>query len=208
MKTLLTSLPAIAYLALAPVAQAQIKQPGHHAHYTLDLEPHLVFAWERGPAHYTNEGLGVGLRATIPFFHNGPIPKINNNMGISFGLDFAHYSADEDRFCRDFGPDYCRRWDDYHANTFWFPVVMQWNFFVHPAIAVFGEAGFALSHERYTFTRPCAPMNGVLCDYTGSDTNFFNFVFAAGGRFMVSDSVGITVRIGFPSITAGASFLL
>ncbi len=200
---------ALAVLALAPAARAQIKEPGRHAHYSVDLEPHLVLAWDHGPARYADEGFGVGLRATIPFFHNGPISKINNNMGISFGVDFAHYDADEDRFCRDFGPDYCRRWDDYDANVFWFPVVMQWNFFFHPAVVVFGEAGLAFSHERYSFTRPCGPaMDRGLCDYSSSDTDFFDFVFAAGGRFMVADSVGIVVRLGFPAVTLGASFLL
>jgi hypothetical protein len=209
MRAALAALFAVAWLAISPVAQAQIKEPGRHARYTLDLEPHLVLAWDHGPARYADEGFGLGLRATIPFFHNGPIAKINNNMGISFGVDFAHYSADEDRFCRDFGPDYCRRWDDYDADVFWFPVAMQWNFFFHPNVVVFGEAGIAFSHERYRFTRPCGPaMDRGLCDYSGSDTDFFDFVFAAGGRFMVSDSVGIVVRLGLPAITVGASFLL
>lgn len=96
----LATLFAVACFAFSPVAQAQIKEPGRHAHYTLDLEPHLVVAWDRGPARYADEGFGLGLRVTIPLFDNGPIKKINNNMGISFGVDFAHYDADEDRFCR------------------------------------------------------------------------------------------------------------
>lgn len=202
------SLVAVAWLMFSSVAHAQIKEPGRHARYSLDLEPHFVLAWEHGPAHYADEGFGAGLRATIPFFHNGPISKINNNMGISFGMDFVHYRADEDRFCREFGPDYCRRWDDYDANAFWFPVVMQWNFFFHPAVVVFGEAGLAFSHERYRFTRPCGPpMTPALCDYHDSH-NDLDFVLAVGGRFMVSDSVGIVVRLGLPSLTLGASFLL
>jgi hypothetical protein len=204
----LAGLFAIACLAFSSDAHAQIKEPGRHTRYTLDLEPHLVVAWEHGPARYADEGFGVGLRATIPFFHNGPISKINNNMGISFGVDYAHYDTDEDRFCREFGPDYCRRWDDYDANAFWFPVVVQWNFFFHPVVVVFGEAGLAFSHERYRFTRPCGPpMDRALCDYSASD-NDLDFVFAAGGRFMVSDSIGIVVRLGLPAITLGASFLL
>lgn len=205
----LAILCALAWFVAAPAAHAQIKEPGRHTRYTLDLEPHLVLAWDRGPSRYADEGFGVGLRATIPFFHNGPISKINNNMGISFGVDFVHYDADEGRFCRDLGPDYCRRWDDYDANAFWVPVVMHWNFFFTPVVVVFGEAGLAFSHERYRFARPCGPpMDRGLCDYSSSDTDFFEPLFAAGGRFMVSDTIGIVVRLGFPAVTLGASFLL
>ncbi|MEI9948895.1 MAG: hypothetical protein WDO74_07900 [Pseudomonadota bacterium] len=76
-------------LSLPALASAQIKQPGAHAHYSAELEPHLVVQWDEY-APCANAGFGPGFRATIPFLDNGPIPKINNNMGISFGLDWAH----------------------------------------------------------------------------------------------------------------------
>jgi hypothetical protein len=204
------ALLTFAYLSLLfpRIASAQIKQPGAHARYTLELEPHLVLMWNRGPRRFNDEGIGVGLRASIPFFHNGPIDSINNSMGITFGADYAYFDVDDRRYCRELGPAWCDRQDDYDASVFWFPVAMQWNFFFHPKIAVFGEVGMAFEHTRWSFALPCRPMSPELCEVDDSDTDFFQFVFAAGGRFMLWDSVGLTVRLGLPEITAGVSFLL
>ena len=198
-------------LLSSAAATAQIKQPGAHAHYGVDLEPHLVVMWERGPAQhyqYDDDGFGLGLRATIPFFHNGPIPKINNNMGIGFGLDYIHFGYDTDEYCALYGGQWCNGVRDYTANVFWFPVVMQWNFFVHPRIAVFGEVGLALSVTSYHLSVPCNPNPGMLCSANDTDVDPFEPIFSAGGRFMLSDAIGLTVRLGFPQVTFGASFLL
>jgi hypothetical protein len=47
---------------------------------------------------------------------------------------------------------------------------------------------------------------GVGC--SGSTFDPFQPVFYAGGRFLFSKSVGMVVRIGTPSLTIGADFLL
>jgi len=76
-------------LGLPGVARAQsiVKQPGNHANYTVEIEPHLAFQWaDRIGA---GDGLGAGARFNIPFMHNGPISTINNSMGITFGLDLT-----------------------------------------------------------------------------------------------------------------------
>lgn len=200
-----------ALLSSAAAAAQTIKQPGAHPHYSLDLEPHLVVMWDRGPAQhyqYDDDGFGLGLRATIPLFHNGPIPKINNNMGIGFGLDFVHFGYDTDEYCALYGGPWCNGPRDYSANVFWFPVVMQWNFFVHPRIAVFGEVGMALSVTSYHLSVPCNPNPNMLCDASDTDVDPFEPIFSAGGRFMLSDAIGLTVRLGYPQVTFGASFLL
>lgn len=191
---------------LSAAASAQIKQPGAHPRYSVDLEPHVVLMWDRGPARYGDDGIGVGLRATIPFFHNGPIDSINNDMGLSFGLDYVHFDADDDRYCRDFGPAWCDRRDRYSASVFLIPVVVQWNFYFHPKVAVFGEVGLAVQHTRWSFAAPCGPGQPDLCEVSDHDTDFFEPVFAAGGRFMIWESVGFTVRLGFPEVTAGVAF--
>jgi hypothetical protein len=85
-------------------------------------------------------------------------------------------------------------------------VALQWNFYVHPRISVFGEVGLAIVHERWVWARPCNNPAG-FCEYRESDTSLMNFVFYPGARFMVSDSIGITARLGFPHLTVGASFL-
>jgi hypothetical protein len=193
-------IPVLACLLSRPAA-AQIKQPGSHPRYGFELEPHLTVEWDGGPSYYGREGVGLGLRASIPLFHNGPIDKINNNMAISFGLDWVHFSYDRARTCREFRDFYC---DDFDANAFWLPVTLQWNFFVHKRISVFGEVGLAIVHENYSWARPCA---GGFCEYRDSATHFPRFVFYPGARFMLSDSIGITVRLGYPHLTAGVSFL-
>ena len=204
-------IPLVALLALVGLVtrpgQAQIKEPGAHPHYAVELEPHLTLAWDDGPAHFGNEGLGLGVRASIPLFHNGPITSINNSMAITFGLDWVHFGYDQARACRDFRGAFCDQ-QNFSANAFWVPVALQWNFFVHPSISVFGELGLAILHERWSWARPCPGMAGPICTYQESDTHFAHLVFFPGARFMLSERIGITVRVGYPHVTAGVSFLL
>jgi len=84
---------ALLCLFFAHDAGAQIKQPGAHADYSLEVDPHLVVQHARGP-FFDDEGLGLGLRLSIPLVRNGPIDTINNNMGISFGGDIAFFGTD------------------------------------------------------------------------------------------------------------------
>jgi hypothetical protein len=191
---------------LARPAAAQIKQPGAHPKYSLELEPHLTVEWDGGPAYFGRDGVGLGLRASIPLFHNGPIDSINDSMAISFGLDWVHFSYDRARACHDFRDFYCDH--EFSANAFWLPVTLQWNFFVHKRIRVFGEVGLAIVHTNWSWARPCPPGSvEPVCEYRESDTDFVNFVFYPGARFMLSDSIGLTLRIGYPHLPAGASFL-
>jgi hypothetical protein len=144
------------------------------------------------------------MRVNIPFMHNGPIPKINNNMGITFGLDITF--GDAGPYCYNgYNPDV---WgDDCNVTEFWLPVAMQWNFFLTDVISVFGEPGFAIAHRRWNFEYYCNGVGNPICDGDDSDTDL-EFVFWGGGRFMFSDKIGATVRIGYPMITAGINFLL
>ena len=112
---------AVTCLAAAPSeahAENLIKRPGAHNHYKFELEPHLSvwYGWGRRD----NADFGPGIRASIPFMHNGPIDTINNNLGISFGLDtyFPH--------------------DGVLLSA---PVAFQWNFYFTDVISVLGEAG-------------------------------------------------------------------
>jgi hypothetical protein len=186
---------------------AQIKEPGHHTPYSVELEPHFTFGWNEGPHHFGNEGLGLGLRASIPLIDNGPITTINNSLALTFGLDWLHFGYDRDVACHDFRGAFCDE-QDFGANTFWIPVAVQWNFFVHRSISVFAELGLAVAHERWSWARPCPGAPGTLCEYHDTRTDFAELVFYPGARFMVSDRVGVTVRLGFPHVTLGASFLL
>jgi hypothetical protein len=187
-------------LASPALASAQIKQPGAHQRYSVELEPHLVVQWSESCA---SDGFGPGFRATIPFLDNGPIPKINNNMGIGFGLDWAHSGLNSR--C----PAYYRMGvyygDGYKADIWQVPVVVQWNFFLLPKVSVFGEAGLVFQHRRYEGAYRCDA--GNVCYGPGTE-NGWDASFAVGGRFLVSDSVGFLLRIGYPYLSAGVSILL
>jgi len=191
-------------LVVPTLASAQIKQPGAHARYPVELEPHLIVQWD-DYAPCANAGFGPGLRATIPFLENGPIPKINNNMGIGFGLDWAHSGISAN--CAAYYRNGIYYGNGYTADIWTIPVVVQWNFFLLPKVSVFGEAGLVLQHYRYDndYNGNC-PNNGI-CNGTFSE-NGAAPSFAAGGRFLVSDSVGFLLRLGFPYLSAGVSILL
>jgi len=199
--------PALFVLMLAAPAPAQIKEPGAHPQYAVEIEPHLTLGWTDAPHHFAGDGVGLGLRASIPLMHNGPIPSINNSLAITFGLDWLRFGYDHGYGCRDLPGPACDDYD-YSADAFWVPVAVQWNFFVHRRISVFGELGLAVAHERWSWARPCPDAPGAFCSYRDSHTSFAELVFYPGARFMISDRFGLTVRIGFPHVTLGASLFL
>jgi hypothetical protein len=122
-----------AAFALAPEAEAQmvIKNPNDHPEYRAELEPHGVLSiWRRRYGWYGRGGrtigtvdAGLGFRASIELADPAFIPKLNNTVAITFGLDLTSC-----RFCpRDF--------------SIWSPVAMQWNFFLTRKWSVMGELG-------------------------------------------------------------------
>ena len=89
-----------------------IKSPGAHPGYVVELEPHLLVA----PFHEND--LGFGFRGTIEIVDNGFLSKVNNTVGIGFGVDATNHDT-------------------------WVPIVMQWNFWLSRKWSVFGEPGVA-----------------------------------------------------------------
>jgi hypothetical protein len=68
------------------------------------------------------------------------------------------------------------------------PIVLQWNFWLSNRFSVFGEPGFAVT--------------------SGGPQTFDPFIFYAGGRFLFTPRIGFTVRVGYPDVSVGVSFLL
>ncbi len=199
------ALATVLVVAAPPAAaEAIIENPGDHPDYVVELDPHLVLQHGYTPAWF-DVGVGLGLRATIPFL-DGPIPTINNSMGVTFGADWAHFGDDD---CYDYyywhrdprlrpPPD----WDYHcHGDAFVFPVALQWNFWLTDVISVFAEPGLALGYRRWEGWCDLG-----ICD--ADDFDLHPFVFWAGGRFLFGERVGMTVRLGYPSVTVGATFLL
>ena len=198
---LAVSVALLALVALPGAASAQsvIKQPGNHPDYSFELEPHFVFQWIGG---YGNDAFGPGVRFSIPFTRNGPIPSINNNMGITFGLDITF----GDGYCYGYNPRWGACGDRSSLTEFWLPVAMQWNFFLTKVISVFGEPGIAIVHHRWSYDY-CVVTGNVPGCYAKSSGTTVDGVFEAGGRFMFSDRVGAIVRVGYPAFTGGLNIL-
>jgi hypothetical protein len=198
----LAVLLAAGIFSAAPTAHADdtIKRPGDHPDYPVEIELHGLWGW----THYDYEpddGFGLGARFSIPIVKNGFVPSINNSVAISFGLDWLHYSGTGCYYYGPHGPDGCYDFPD--SNFLFFPVVMQWNFFVARRWSVFGEPGLVVYHG---FIDYCAGVPaGVPCG--NPTTTGVDFAFYAGARFYVSDHVALVMRIGYPTFSFGVSFM-
>jgi hypothetical protein len=176
-------------LLLAPRAAAAddtIKHPGDHPDYSLEAEPHLLLGWGYG---YGGEAVGVGGRFSIPVMRNGFVSEINDSVAIGFGLDVLFYNS-------------CYYSGSCSATYFDFPVVMQWNFFVAKRFSVFGEPGLVFYHDTYG----ACPL-GNACP-GGPSLNGVVPAIYLGGRYHLSESTALTLRLGFPSLSFGVSFFL
>jgi hypothetical protein len=172
------------FLAFEPDAEARlvIKNPDDHPDYRAELEPHgNLILWRRyyGRRYrryntFGDPDFGAGFRATIEIADPAFIPKLNNTVGISFGIDFTSC-----RFCR----------EDFTA---WFPIAMQWNFFLTDKWSVFAELGIIPRVDAFDF----------------GEYLYLDPLFELGGRYHFNDTVALTMRIGYPFISVGASFFI
>ncbi len=170
-----------------------IQHPGDHPRYAFEMEPHLLAGFIDPPGYADGTGLGLGFRASVPIIKNGFIPKLNNSVAIGFGADFARYGRAD--YCNRLGPD--GRCEDLgHRDSFtefWFPVVLQWNFFLSRNWSVFAEPGLAINYHAWD-----AP--GAI--------DVAPVILYLGGRYHFSDKITLTMRIGYPAFSVGASFFL
>ncbi len=195
-------LVVVVFALLVPVtslADSTIRNPGDHPKYVIEVEPHGHIGWDF--IGYGSFGFGAGVRISIPFMDNGFVPKINNVPAISFGADWMHYEACYYRF-QNYG---CS------ANYFYFPVALQWNFYLTKHWVVMAEPGFAPYYG--TYTDPCD--NVPPADYQNcirfrvqptrfSVTPWVNF----GARYLFNDHVALTMRVGYPTFfSIGVSFM-
>lgn len=174
-------------------AQSLIKSPGDHPDYKVEVEPHLDLGWAN---RWASNGVGLGGRFSIPVVKNGFVPTINNSVAISFGLDYLRYSG-----CYGTGTLF-KYANCTGAGFLLLPVAMQWNFWLSPKWSVFGEPGLYIYHGVYD--DPCDGL-GAICSSpsrTGVDV-----LFHAGGRFHFNDTVALTMRVGYPTLSVGVSFL-
>lgn len=189
--SLTAALALAAFTLPAGADTSTIKRPGAHPNYVFEAEPHLALGFLNPPGPDDDGGFGPGFRGTIEIVDNGFISKINNTVGIGFGLDWLFYGEhchggngngnNNDERCHD-------------SDSLLFPVVMQWNFWLSRNWSVFGEPGLMFEFR----------------DDHDDDRDFHldPFVFYAGGRFHFSDAISLTMRAGWPTFSIGASFFL
>jgi hypothetical protein len=197
---------AAALVMLSPVATRAddtIKRPGDHPHYSVELEPHVLLGWASNYFYGTGTGFGVGGRVSIVLTHNGFVDSINNSVAIGFGLDWLHYDAPGCVYYFNRGAG-C--YAGVSADFFQIPVVLQWNFYVAKKWSVFGEPGIYVWHGNYG-SGPCYNAAGVLVPCSFSDTGV-GPAFWVGARFHFSDTLALTMRLGYPDIlTFGLSIM-
>ncbi len=178
-------------------AQSILKSPGSGPKYSVELEPHLLLGpWEPpGSGQGQAGGYGGGMRASIPIIPEGFIKKLNNSVALGFGVDYLHYPASNrigpcTRWVTNAaGGNVCvETWGNRAANVFYIPVVMQWNFWFTKQLSAFGEPGLAVN-------------------YVKDDGVGLTPVMQVGGRWHFAESVALTLRLGYPSLSLGASFL-
>ena len=124
--------------------------------------------------------------------------SLNNSIALSFGIDYLRYSGcyyGRNVFVTNGNEVGCG------ASFFLFPVAMQWNFWLTPHWSVFAEPGLYIYH-------------GVFDDYCGNFKNCvyptrtsIDFAAYAGGRYHFNDTVALTMRLGYPTLSIGVSFL-
>jgi hypothetical protein len=134
---------AITGAALPARAQSVIEQPRQHVGYLVELEPHVDLGFWRyngghghgavGPGNFGDPEFGAGFRATIVIADPAFVRRINDNVGITFGVDLTGCPS-----------SYCGN----QTIRFWAPVGVQWNFFLTRKVSVFPEAGFVLHADR------------------------------------------------------------
>lgn len=189
--------PKLASIVVVSAAVASAAAPAEAAltirsptppEYKVEIEPHGII--QTDAFYYEGRsGFGGGARFSIPLMSPGFIKSINDSVAISFGPDLIHY----DYYRTVCGADQC------NGSSFWrlyFPVTMQWNFWLSDKWSVFGEPGIIF---RHTFV-DCGP--GTDCRQRTFDPAFF-----VGGRFHFSERVALTMRVGFPeALSVGVSF--
>lgn len=186
--------------SLAIAGDQTIKTPGDHPHYKIEIEPHGLIGWDA--FGWGGFGFGAGVRASVPIMENGFVPKINNVPAITFGVDWMHFEGG----CWYAYLGYCSA-----ANYFYFPVGLQWNFFVAKSWSVFAEIGFAPYYGAYSDNCAAFYLPGtrdyLICE-NGRPTHFSVEPWGSlGGRYHFSEHVALTMRIGIPSFAIGVSFM-
>jgi hypothetical protein len=120
----------------------------------------------------------------------GPFDRGHSELGAGFRgtviiVDNGFVKEINDSVGITFGADFF-----FGDSTLFIPVGMQWNFWLTTHWSVFGEPGIGFAANR------------------GARADFVNPVLMVGGRYHFNERVSLTMRIGYPAFSIGASFFL
>jgi hypothetical protein len=168
--------------------------------YRVEIEPHLLLG-TAPPGPGRGSGGGIGVRASFVLSEDGFIRGVNDSIALGVGVDFGRYG---DRYGFYGYRDQCLRFEPGPAGTLvctdvtsnggsysyvFMPVVMQWNFWLTERWSVFGEPGINLyALGSYGF---------------GAGPALY-----LGGRLTLAERIKLTLRLGYPTLGLGVSFLL
>lgn len=196
------ALAAAALFVAADAGAASIIKDPHPPQYSVEIEPHFtlnLFDWD-----YHGTSYGPGFRLGIPLAGPAFVKSINDSIAISFGADLLHYEGY--RYgCYGSGPGSCPGGAFYDTPQFWalyFPVVMQWNFWITDKWSAFGEPGLSIRHSFYP-SNWCPNADAFGCP----NSTRLLFAFYAGARYHFGDTTALTIRVGYPTgFSVGVSF--
>jgi hypothetical protein len=179
-------------------AQLAIRHPHDRDDYHVELEPNFQLGVINPPGVATGIGFGAGFRASFEIVRTGFVPTINNSIAIGVGTDYLHYPGSgvvSPGTCTRFvtgpgGTRVCTQVSQVGgpSDYLYFPLVMQWNFWLTRRWSVFGEPGLAV----YWFDNRGAGVIPVLY---------------LGGRFRINSRLGVTMRLGYPTFSVGLSIM-
>jgi hypothetical protein len=176
-------------LAAAGTPKADVKTDGPHSawhpKYAAEIEPHFVVA---GLDKYS-AGLGFGANVTIPIWEHAPFKGIDDTIAFGIGADWVRYAAYRPRDPRD---------PKILTYAWYLPVFIQWNLWLGARASLFLEPTIVYRFASYQDNcggLPCVDTTRVLP--SGS----------IGLRFRIVDHASVTVRVGWPMISLGGSWL-
>lgn len=157
-----------------------------HPRYAAEIEAHGTFA--AFDSFFV--GLGGGVRVTVPIWSHAPFTRIDDDLGFGVGLDVVRYGAYE--------PNGNGRPPSLALVAYYLPLYLQWNVWMGARASVFVEPTLMWRFADYIDncgTLPCAATTRFMP--TGS----------LGLRFRIVDHAALTIRIGWPTASIGASWL-
>ena len=157
-----------------------------HPNYLVELEGHITLAYLEAFGF----GAGGGARLSVPFIRKWPVRGGDNALAVSVGLDIVHFN-----YLPGGAPD----GETIPVIAFYVPAAIQWNFWLGSLASVFIEP--TLNFRYATFPENCPTQ------YACSPTTAFLPMIAIGARFRVVDDLAVTVRLSWPLMSLGASWL-